>query len=362
MGMICAGQGTSNNGVPQNQTSSQSGPNTTLGLAPYNAWLQSVLGSQPGSSPNAGIGLPGYSPPPWQQMQQSGVTGTPPSIGSPQSSLGTLPPGLKQQLAGNMQDLRNTYPKPAYGGYGTASPTPTTVTGSSGGSWTPISQQGGLAPGYWGTNNSALTQLQANAGLIPQGSTIPFTSAAERQSGIAPVARGGAIGYASGGASDYFAHKSFGEIHAAGLIKSPVAGRTDHLPINVPSGSYVLPADHVSHLGQGNSLSGGKVLDHMFGLHPPATAHMHANIPRPPALNTHFARGGSVEGRPVPIIVAGGEYLLHPEHVRKADEIVNKLPPGTGDLKRGHDHLDKWVVEERKKHVKMLNKLPPPKA
>src|ERR1700689_1058466 len=31
-----------------------------------------------------------------------------------------------------------------------------------------------------------------------------------------------------------------------GPIHSSVAGRTDHLPIHVPSGSYVLPADIIS--------------------------------------------------------------------------------------------------------------------
>lgn len=165
--------------------------------------------------------------------------------------------------------------------------------------------------------------------------------------------------FALGGSPDYFAHKAFGELNAPGMIKSPVAGRTDHLPMNVPSGSYVVPADHVSHLGQGNSLAGGKVLDRMFGT--AGTTHLHSNIPKPPAPMRQFAKGGSVEGESVPIIVAGGEYLLHPQQVRHADEIINKLPPGTGDLKRGHDALDAWIVSERKKHIKLLQKLPGPK-
>ena len=35
-----------------------------------------------------------------------------------------------------------------------------------------------------------------------------------------------------------------------GPIHSPVAGRTDHLPMNVSSGSYVIPADIISSMGE----------------------------------------------------------------------------------------------------------------
>lgn len=168
-------------------------------------------------------------------------------------------------------------------------------------------------------------------------------------------------GFALGGSPDYFVHNAVRQLHAAGLIRSPVAGRTDHIPMSVPGGSYVLPADHVSHLGQGNSLAGGKVLDGMFGLHGPGMTHLRSNIPRPPSMG-RFARGGEAnEGKPVDIIAAGGEYLLHPAQVRRADEIVHKLPPGTGNLKRGHEALDHWVVEERKKHVEKLESLPGPR-
>src|SRR5450755_2751735 len=45
-----------------------------------------------------------------------------------------------------------------------------------------------------------------------------------------------------------------------GAIHSGVAGRTDHLPITVESGSYVVPADIVSAGGAGNTLAGFKVL------------------------------------------------------------------------------------------------------
>lgn len=50
-----------------------------------------------------------------------------------------------------------------------------------------------------------------------------------------------------------------------GPIHSSVAGRTDHLPIHVPSGSYVIPADIVSGMGEGNTIAGFKHLRRMFG-------------------------------------------------------------------------------------------------
>ena len=55
-----------------------------------------------------------------------------------------------------------------------------------------------------------------------------------------------------------------GKVHT-GAIKSSVAGRTDHLPMHVPSDAYVLPADIISAMGEGNTLHGFKVADTLFG-------------------------------------------------------------------------------------------------
>src|SRR5260370_33153095 len=41
-----------------------------------------------------------------------------------------------------------------------------------------------------------------------------------------------------------------------GAIHGAVAGRTDHVPLSVPNGAYVLPAEHVSHIGVGNTMAG----------------------------------------------------------------------------------------------------------
>jgi len=54
-----------------------------------------------------------------------------------------------------------------------------------------------------------------------------------------------------------------GKVHD-GPIHSSVAGRTDHLPMHVASGSYVIPADIISALGEGNSMAGFKVAKSIF--------------------------------------------------------------------------------------------------
>ncbi|NBS71740.1 hypothetical protein EBT31_22925, partial [bacterium] len=50
----------------------------------------------------------------------------------------------------------------------------------------------------------------------------------------------------------------------SGAIVSQVAGRTDHLPVHVASGSYVIPADIVSAMGEGNTTAGFKVAKSIF--------------------------------------------------------------------------------------------------
>jgi len=71
----------------------------------------------------------------------------------------------------------------------------------------------------------------------------------------------------------------------SGPINSIVGGRTDHHPMHVAAGSYVLPADHVSSLGQGNTANGHAVLNSMFGSGgKPMGIKRGMGAPRPPHL------------------------------------------------------------------------------
>lgn len=147
--------------------------------------------------------------------------------------------------------------------------------------------------------------------------------------------------YAAGGSVPWVERMAFNRMPKSGFIHSVIPGRTDKHSINVAAGSYVLPADHVSALGQNNSLAGAAKIKNMFG--PGGKFGPRLKMPK-------FASGGGVE--PVPIIAAGGEHILPPEIVRRI---------GGGDIKKGHDILDKWVLAVRKKHIKKLRTLSPPK-
>ena len=93
-----------------------------------------------------------------------------------------------------------------------------------------------------------------------------------------------------------------------GLLTSPVAGRTDHLPISPAAGSYVVPADVVSGLGEGNTLAGANIMQRILdtgpmGLRMPVSAHSHMGPPRPPPAyregmgDNGMATGGVVQRR-----------------------------------------------------------------
>lgn len=137
-----------------------------------------------------------------------------------------------------------------------------------------------------------------------------------------------------------------------GPIHSPVAGRTDHLPMHVPSGSYVIPADIISAMGEGNTMAGFKHMRRMFSGIPYAGGSMPYGATGGPYGEPlpHRAAGGEVDS--VPIVAAGGEYVLSPEEVRYA---------GDGDMDAGHKALDEFVKKYRAETIKTLKNLPGPK-
>lgn len=62
------------------------------------------------------------------------------------------------------------------------------------------------------------------------------------------------------------------------------------------------------------------------------------------------ARGGAKQDT-VPILAAGGEFIIAPEHVARW---------GDGDVEKGHRALDKFVIETRAKIIKEMRRLKPP--
>lgn len=168
----------------------------------------------------------------------------------------------------------------------------------------------------------------------------------------------------------------------AGPLHSKVPGRTDKINLNVKPGSYVIPADVTSMIGEGNTLAGTAVLKAVFGPeeltggmkapqgHPSPHKEALTNVrpgrlyqmtgtemPGPggmTSLEQHhvFAEGGDTEnGGPAKVVVAGGEYIISPENIKRK----------FGSLEHGHRTLDATIAEVRKREQKRLKNAPPPK-
>ena len=170
--------------------------------------------------------------------------------------------------------------------------------------------------------------------------------------------------------SSYFGNPSKkGKVHK-GPIHSPVAGRTDHLPMHVASGSYVIPADIISAMGEGNTMAGFKVAKDIFGQSFYGQKEAGSGKPYggkgapyggdglpygggslPYSMNPPRKAAGG-ETATVPIVAAGGEYVIPPEDV---------VHIGTGDLDYGHQILDEFVKRFRGKTIKTLKSLPGPR-
>lgn len=181
-----------------------------------------------------------------------------------------------------------------------------------------------------------------------------------------------------------------------GPIVSTGAGRTDDVPMHVPSGAYVVPADIVSHMGEGNTFNGLKILNAMFAPKPfgasagpwgvplgkpvrgkgvpmphpmpprpsygptgsvtptpPGPAGPSPLPPRDPDPLARIKHGGAVPGAvpATPIAASGGEYVISPAEVKRR---------GGGSLAKGHKILDAFVKSMRQDHIATLQTLPGP--
>jgi hypothetical protein len=163
------------------------------------------------------------------------------------------------------------------------------------------------------------------------------------------------------------------------LISSATPGRVDRIPMRARTGSYVLPADVVSGLGQGNTMAGAKMwgqsISHSIGPMGIQNAIKQRSLKMPslrmpspqPSRSVYgpdkialaspkgpswpFADGGETEF--TPIVTAGGEVVIDPE-------IVAAL--GEGDAAAGKKMLANSVEQVRKQTIQHMKKLPGPVA
>lgn len=279
--------------------------------------------------------VPGYDVGGMVDPQQMPPPGMPPSPGvMPQQMPGSAPQGVAGPQMG---------PPPAPGMNNAPAGSPAPALGLPQGQWA-----SGVA------QNAAPPANPQNAPPIP-----PNAAPAEQPMGKQLMANGGALQRAGGGFSMQKAPslsppwqtKAEDRRLHVGPVLSNVPGRTDNHQVQVPSSSYVLPAAHISSLGQGNTLAGMSMVTKMFG-NPGMPRIVHGSGAPKPSMRG-LADGGSPDqsyGQPISCDISGGEYVLSPQ------QIINRF----GDIDIGHKALDKWVMDTRKAEIATQRRLPPP--
>lgn len=218
----------------------------------------------------------------------------------------------------------------------------------------------------------------------PDNKNQTITVQGAQQPGLGGMAEGGFVSgpgyYASGGlgisqmqGQATRAHYSGSNIKPAlkppgvHLISSSESGRTDRVPMRSAPGSFVLPADVVSGLGQGNTQAGarmwGNAIAEKIGPMGMQNAIRRRVLRSPPMRGLGggkgMADGGSSNGMRqlemdddlTPIITAGGECIVDPE-------IVCEM--GDGDPEAGKKALTESVLSVRKQVIDHLKRLPRP--
>ena len=152
----------------------------------------------------------------------------------------------------------------------------------------------------------------------------------------------------------------------SGLLHGTTSGQADAIKTQAPPGSFVVPAEVVAGLGEGNTLAGARVMQAILnsGPHgiPLPRGTRGRGPPRPPSVPADL-RGGLKEGGEVPLFEAkargggktesgktpvdlsDGEFVISPEHVKAW---------GGGDTERGIRIWNKWTWAKHKEHIKDL--------
>lgn len=147
-----------------------------------------------------------------------------------------------------------------------------------------------------------------------------------------------------------------------GPILSDVPGRTDRHHINVPSASYVVPADVISGRGEGNTLAGMNFWQKAFHMGPfgssAGTMSRGPGAPHAPRFRDGGGASGKRIGVPTPVVVAGGELIIPAGNLMKG--LHSWLGYHPKNIDHAHELMDGLMISERKKLRKTLAKLPGP--
>ncbi len=242
-------------------------------------------------------------------------------------------------------------PTPAISPTSTALPTSANPANATQGTFNQFAGNSGYQ--FSNPDIQAASQLYTPGLFGATGSAAPSISMTKsKRGGLAKMADGGMMETSM---MDPWFERREANQPSSGFMGASVAGRTDRLPVAVAADSYVIPADVVSGLGQGNSLAGARILNEALRTGPwgtPVNVHeTRANAPRPPHEFTETDSAGG-KTHHMPIIVAGGEFIVSPEAVRRV---------GEGDTDKGHKRLHEMVKRVRAHTIKKTKSLPQPK-
>lgn len=228
----------------------------------------------------------------------------------------------------------------------------------------PVEKLQEMAAAMGGTPQAQIIQSVLRQKMAMPAAAQPMqpAQAAAHGGGIRALASGGMGGISVSQGDPWWTRQEAysADRPATGFLNGATPGRADSIKTTAPSGSYVLPADVIAGLGEGNSLAGARVVQEMLSSGPHGIPQQRmgrgSGPPRAPSPYTprlYEAKGGGVQrGSGVtPVALSHGEFVVTAEQVARI---------GGGDLKRGHRILDAFVLHVRKKHIKKLESLPGP--
>ena len=146
-----------------------------------------------------------------------------------------------------------------------------------------------------------------------------------------------------------------------GYLHGATAGRADALHGTALTSSYILPAEELAGLGEGNPMFGARVIQSMLSTGPhgtplPRMGHG-SGPPRPPSMQTPEAlraKGGDLhEGKPTTDVA-----LSHTEYAMTPEEMMRFTQRKT--VASAQKTMDLFTMELRRRHIRDLKKLEPP--
>ena len=209
----------------------------------------------------------------------------------------------------------------------------------------------------------APAQAPQAPGQVPAAINPAAQPPMRRGGGIPRRDMGGGLGMSLSQADPWWTRReaaSADQSSSGGFLAGTTGGRADTVKTTAPGGAYVLPADVVAGLGDGNSLAGARVWDEILRSGPRGIPLERGargmGPPRAPSVGRGegWLKGGGVHGqpaRPTPVALSHGEIVVAPEHVAMI---------GGGDIHKGHDKLDQFVLAVRRRYTKHLTQLKPP--